>query len=119
MSHHPALPKIEMSKVNKLYRVDWDYQEAPESDVLHRKNRDLTIFIDGVLVGMGISEMQVSCASGRSGTVKKIDEETAKKLVDILEWLLNPLVINEKNRIVAQEKLPEHFRDKVRAFEYL
>ena len=114
MSNHLALPKIEMSKVNKLYRVDWDYQEAPESDVLHRKNRDLTIFIDGVLVGMGISEMQVSCASGRSGTVKKLDEDTARKLVGILEGLLNPLVIDEKNRIVAQEKLPEYLREKVR-----
>lgn len=119
MSNHPALPKIEMSKLNNLYRVDWDYQEAPESDVLHRKNRDLTIFIDGVLVGMGISEMQVSCASGCSGTVKKLDEETAKKLVGILEWLLNPLVTDEKNRIVAQEKLPEHLREKVRVFESL
>lgn len=114
MSNHPALPKIEVSKENKLYRVDWDYQEAPESDVLHRKNRDLTIFIDGVLVGMGISEMQVSCASGRSGTVKKLDEETANKFAGILEWLLNPLVASEKNRIVAQASLPEHLRDKAR-----
>ncbi|QPL31915.1 hypothetical protein [Pseudomonas fragi] len=114
MSNHPALPKIEVSKENKLYRVDWDYQEAPESDVLHRKNRDLTIFIDGVLVGMGIPEVQVSCASGRSGTVKKLDEKTANKLAEILEWLLNPLVVSEKKRIVAQESLPEYLRDKAK-----
>ena len=112
MIKDPALPKIELSKENKLFRVDWDYQEAPESDVLHRRNEKLTIFIDGVLVGLGVSETQVSCASGRTGTVKNLNEETAKKLFGILEGLLHPLVAGEHKRIAEQEKLPAHLRTK-------
>ena len=105
-----ALPKIEVSKVNKHFKVDWDYQEAPESDVLHRRNDELTIFIDGVLVGMGISEKQVSCASGRTGTVNKLDEESALKLAGIIKNLLHPLVTEESRRIAVQTSLPEHLR---------
>lgn len=112
MIKNPALPKIELSKENKLFRVDWDYQEAPESDVLHRGNEKLTIFIDGVLVGLGVSEKQISCASGRTGTVKNLDEGTAKKLSSILEGLLHSLVIGEHKRVVEQEKLPAHLRTK-------
>lgn len=113
MHKEPALPIIEISKVNKLYRVDWDYQDAPESGVLHRRNHDLTVFIDGVLVGMGIPETKVSCASARTGTVKMLDEDTAKRLARILEGLLHPLVTDENKRLAAQAKLPEHLRDKV------
>ncbi len=111
MKSKPALPKIEVIKVGKRFKVDWDYQEAPESRVLLRKNDHLTTFIDGVLVGMGISEKQVSCASGRAGTVNKLDEDTAIRLATILSDLLHPLVSNEHKRLAAQAKLPEHLRD--------
>ncbi len=63
MKSKPALPKIEVIKVGKRFKVDWDFQEVPESRVLLRENDHLTTFIDGVLVGMGITEKQVSCAS--------------------------------------------------------
>lgn len=105
-----SLPKIEVIKVGRYFKVDWDYQEAPESDVLHRRNDELTIFIDGVLVGMGISEKQVSCASGRTGTVNKLDEYSASKLALILKDLLHPLVIDEGRRIAVENSLPAHLQ---------
>lgn len=111
MENVPALPKIEVIKVGKRFRVDWDYQEAPESDVLHRRNEQLTTFIDGVLVGMGVPEKQISCAAGRTGTVINLDESVAIKLAGILTDLLHPLVFNEHKRLVAQAKLPPHLRD--------
>ena len=110
MLKEPALPKIEVIKVNKHFKVDWDYQEAHESDVLHRRNGELTIFIDGVLVGMGISEKQVSCASGRTGTVNNLDESNASRLALILKNLLHPLVIEEGRRIAVENALPVHLR---------
>ena len=70
----PALPKIEIFKRGKFYEVQWDYQEAPESEALHRNNEVLTAFIDGALHALDISESQVSCASGRCGTVRGMDE---------------------------------------------
>ena len=107
-----ALPKIEVIKVGRYFKVDWDYQEAPESDVLHRRNNELTIFIDGVLVGMGVSEKQVSCASGRTGTVNNLDESSALKLALILKDLLHPLVMDEGRRIAVENALPAHLRRK-------
>lgn len=108
----PALPIIEIRKVNKHFKVEWDYQEAQESRVLHRQNDELTIFIDGVLVGMGISEDQISCSSGCTGTVTKLDESSALKLSQILKDLLFPLVAAESRRIAEQEKLPEYLKRK-------
>lgn len=113
MSHKPALPKIEVKKENKLYRVDWDFQEAPESGVLNRKNRELTLFIDGVLVGMGVSKKLISCATGRTGTVQKLDETTAFRLEQILKDLLHPLVTAEHKYLVSQDKLPENLRNNI------
>ncbi|MGZ0703782.1 hypothetical protein [Pseudomonas piscis] len=114
MKSHPALPKVEVIRVGKRLKVDWDYQEAPESNVLHRRNDQLTTFIDGVLVGMGIPEKQVSCASGRTGTVNNLDEDTASRLATILSDLLHPLVSNEHKRLFAQAKLPAHLRNALR-----
>lgn len=111
MKSQPALPKVEVIKVGKRFKVDWDYQEAPESKVLHRRNDRLTTFIGGVLVGMGIPEKHISCATGRTGTVNNLDEDAARRLATILSDLLHPLVANEHKRLVDQEKLPEHLRD--------
>lgn len=111
MKIQPALPKVEVIKVGKRFKVDWDFQEAPESQVLHRRNDQLTTFISGVLVGMGIPEKQVSCATGRTGTVNNLDEETAVRLAALISDLLHPLVSNEHKRLSAQAKLPEHLRE--------
>ena len=41
-----ALPKIEVAQDGRYWRVDWDYQEAPESRVLFEKAN----FLDGYIV---------------------------------------------------------------------
>lgn len=106
----PALPKIEIIKKGRLYEVHWDYQKAPESKVLHRKNKVLTAFIDGALYALDISDSNVSCASGRCGAVKKLDEQTAAKLVKALEHALHPPVIREHERLQRAASLSRHLR---------
>lgn len=102
----PALPKITATKDRSHWRVDWDYQEAPESKILFEKSEFLDGFIDGVLVTLAIPSKQVSCASGRTGTVKKLNEETAKRLVELLEYLLHPIVKNHHKRLVNASNVP-------------
>jgi len=106
----PTLPKIEIIKKGKFYEVHWDYQEAPESSVLHRNNEALTAYIDGALHALDISDSQVSCASGRCGTVKKLDEQIATKLAKVLEGALHPPVIREHERLKKEASLPPHLR---------
>ncbi|MCQ2995063.1 hypothetical protein NLO95_13155 [Pseudomonas syringae] len=106
----PALPKIEIIRKGRLYEVHWDYQEAPESKVLHRNNEVLTAFIDGALYALDISDSNVSCASGRCGAVKKLDEQTAAKLAKALEHALHPSIIREHERLQREADLPPHLR---------
>lgn len=106
----PALPKIEIIKKGNFYEVHWDYQEAPESCVLHQNNKALTAYIDGALHALDISDSQVSCASGRCGTVKKLDEQIATKLAEVLEHALHPPVIREHERVKKEASLPPHLR---------
>lgn len=73
--------------------------------MLHRRNERSTTFIDDVLIGMGITEKQVSCASGRTGIVNNLDEETAIRLATLLSDLLHPLVSNEHKRLISEQML--------------
>lgn len=111
MSRQPALPKIEVTKVGKLFRVDWDYQEAPESNALHRESDYLWAYLKGVLDALEVSEKQRVCAAGRVGTIKSLNESVANKLADILRTILNPMVEAEYKRLAAQERLPPHLRN--------
>ena len=114
MSRLPALPKIEVTKDGKLFRVDWDYQEAPESAALHRESGYLWAYLKGVLDALDISEKQRVCSAGRVGTIKSLDEIVANKLADILRKTLNPMVEAEFKRLAAQERLPPHLRNDAR-----
>lgn len=114
MSRHPALPKIEVTKVGKLFRVDWDYQEAPESDALHRESDYLWAYVKGALDALDVSEQQRVCSAGRVGTIKSLSEVVANKLADLLRKTLNPMVEGEFKRLAAQERLPPHLRDDAR-----
>lgn len=114
MSRQPALPKIEVTKVGKLFRVDWDYQEAPESDALHRESDYLWAYLKGVLDALDVSEKQRVCSAGRVGTIKSLSESVANKLAEILQKTLIPMVEAEYKRLAAQERLPPHLRDLTR-----
>ncbi|WP_460114203.1 hypothetical protein [Pseudomonas sp. H3_G03] len=117
MSRQPALPKIEVTKVGKLFRVDWDYQEAPESNALHRESDYLWAYLKGVLDALDISEEQRVCSAGRVGTIKSLNESVANKLADILRKALTPMVEAEYKRLAAQERLPLHLRNSARLEE--
>jgi hypothetical protein len=109
MQSQPALPHINLNKVGARFEVNWDYQEAPETDVLRTKGKWIDGFIAGVLIALDISEKNVSCATPLTGTVRKLDEDTAQKLASILEGLLHPLVKAEHKRLVNHANLP-HIR---------
>lgn len=106
----PALPRIEASKDSNLSRVDWNYQEVPESDIPHRKIDDLSVFIEGALVGMGIFEKQIICSAERMGTVKSLNETTDNQHTGILKYLLCALATSKQNRIYSQLELPAYLR---------
>lgn len=110
MNKLPALPVIEIIKTGKTFKVDWDYQTAPESRILGYREPYLRPYIDGVMSALDIPLKSIRCASGRTGTVVKLDEATARKLAKLLEDLLFPIVSREHKRLKREAKLPPHLR---------
>jgi len=106
LASRPALPKINATKEGRNWRVDWDYQEAPESRVLFDKAEFLDGYVCGVLDTLGVSARKICRPAARTGTVKKINEETALKLAELLKNLLHPVVTAEHRRLVNEANLP-------------
>lgn len=102
----PALPTIELLK-RAGWEVHWDYQEAPESAVLFKRREYLRGRVDGILDLLDIDPKCVSCASGLTGTVKRLPKEQAEALHAALTKLLIPLIKNEHARL-AQLHHPLH-----------
>lgn len=100
LTKSPALPIIEVSKEGRYWRVDWDYQEAPESNVLTDRKEFLNGYISGLLDSFGASAGEVALPSARTGTVKKLSEDTAQKLAQLLTDLLHSHVKAEHRRLV-------------------
>ena len=101
-----ALPKIDVTKEGRYWRVDWDYQEAPESRVLFDKANFLDGYVSGLLDALGASAGTICCASARTGTVKKVNEETAHKLGELLKNLLHSHVETEHRRLINEASMP-------------
>lgn len=108
---HPeaALPKIEVSKDGKYFRVDWDYQEAPESRVLI-ENKLLDGYIWGVIASLCIAEKCISCATPRTGTIKRLEQDVAVRLADLLTEALHSIVAREYQRLKREASWP-HLRN--------
>ncbi|AMS20572.1 hypothetical protein AYK59_10670 [Pseudomonas synxantha] len=102
----PSLPKIDIMKEGKYWRVDWDYQEAPESRVLFDKAEFLDGYVSGLLDALNASAGTICSPSARVGTVKKLDEGTAKQLGELLKTLLHSHVNAEHRRLVNRANLP-------------
>lgn len=103
----PALPKIDVTKEGRYWRVDWDYQEAPESRVLFDDKAEfLDGYVCGIVATLGVSAGKICRPSARVGTVKKLDEDTALKLAKLLTNLLHPVVEYEHRRLANQANLP-------------
>ncbi|WDG42878.1 hypothetical protein PUP72_02455 [Pseudomonas synxantha] len=100
LTKNPALPIIEVSKEGRYWRVDWDYLEAPESKVLTDRKEFLNGYISGLLDSFGASAGEVALPSARTGTVKKLSEETAQKLAKLLTDLLHSHVKAEHRRLL-------------------
>lgn len=108
-SSRAAVPVIEIIKVGAAWEVHWDYQEAPESSILFKRREYLSGYIDGTMDDIGIHPDHVCCASGLTGSVKRLTEDQAVRLRDALDRLLIPIVTNEFNRLKNMGDLP-HLR---------
>lgn len=100
-----ALPKIEVSKDGKYFRVDWDYQEAPESSIL-LGNQLLDGYIWGVIAALHITEKCISCATPRTGTVKGLEKDAALRFAELLTEALHPTVAREYQRLKREASWP-------------
>lgn len=107
LTKNPALPIIEVSKEGRYWRVDWDYQEAPESRVLTDRKEFLNGYISGLLDSFGASAGEFALPSARTGTVKKLSEETAQKLAKLLTDLLHSHVKAEHRRLLNDAEVTE------------
>ena len=104
-----AVPIIEIIKTGAAWEVHWDYQEAPESSILFQRREYLRGYIDGTMDVLGIHPDNVLCASGLTGTVKKLNEDQAVRLRDALNRVLIPIVTKEFTRLQNMNNLP-HLR---------
>lgn len=104
-----AVPIIEIIKNGAAWEVHWDYQEAPESSILFQRREYLRGYIDGTMDVLGIHPDNVLCASGLTGTVKKLNEDQAVRLRDALNRVLIPIVTKEFTRLQNMNNLP-HLR---------
>ncbi|WP_065257727.1 hypothetical protein [Pseudomonas bananamidigenes] len=100
LTKEPALPKIDVVKEGRYWRLDWDYQEAPESKVLLTKREFLDGYVCGLLDSVGVSAGGICRPSARAGTVKKLSEETAQHLSKLLTDLLHSHVKAEHRRLL-------------------
>lgn len=100
-----SLPKIEVSKDGKYFRVDWDYQEAPESRVLF-DNQFLDGYLWGVISSLRIAEKTISCATPRTGTIRRLEQEVALRLADLLTEALHSTVAKESLRMKQEANWP-------------
>ena len=104
-----SLPKIEVSKDGKYFRVDWDYQEAPESRVLF-DNQFLDGYLRGVISSLRIAEKAISCATPRTGTIRRLEQDVALRLADLLTEALHSAVAKEILRLKREASWPHTTR---------
>lgn len=100
------IPKIEVIRNGAQWEVHWDYQEGPASLILFKRADYLRGYIDGALDLLGIDPERVCCASGMTGTVKRLDRQKAEALHSALSQLLIPLVEAEYARLERNASLP-------------
>lgn len=101
----PALPQVDVEKDGRNFRVDWDYQEAPESKGLIA-NEYLCGYINGAIAALDIPEKKVSCAVAQTGTVRDLNQDVAIKLADLLKNVLHSAVSREHARLKREASLP-------------
>jgi hypothetical protein len=111
-SSRAAVPIVETINNGAVWEVHWDYQEAPESSILFQRGEYLRGYIDGTMDDLGIHPDNVCCASGQTGTVKKLTEDQAAGLRDALNRVLIPIVTKEFERLQKMDALPHlHLAD--------
>lgn len=106
LTKSPALPKIEVVQDRKSFKVDWDYQHAPESDALFENREFLEGYILGAIDALDISRENISCLSAEAGTVKNLPQESADRLAELIKHKLHSVVTEAHHRLVNHAKLP-------------
>lgn len=102
----PALPNIEIYKHGKRYKVDWDYQEAPESDALVEQQNYIEGYILGVIDALGIPRQSITAFSAETGTVGDLSQETASRLAELIKPQLHSIVAEVHRRLVKHANQP-------------
>jgi hypothetical protein len=103
------IPVIELIQNGKHWEVHWDYREGRATRILFRRRHYLRGYIDGAMAMIGINPDQVLCASGLTGTVKRLEQSKAEQLEAVLQRLLVPLVQAEHQHQEDLDNLP-HIR---------
>ncbi|APO83350.1 hypothetical protein N5D79_06505 [Pseudomonas sp. GD03817] len=106
LTKSPALPKIEVVQDRKSFKVDWDYQHAPESDALFENREFLEGYILGAIDALGISRENISCLSAEAGTVKSLPQELADRLAELIKHKLHSVVTEAHRCLANHAKLP-------------
>ncbi|WP_110968342.1 hypothetical protein [Pseudomonas huaxiensis] len=105
-SKSPALPTVEVVQEGKHFKVDWDYQHAPESDALFEHQAFLKGYILGAIDALDIPRQNISCISAEAGTVKNLSQVTANHLAELIKQRLHSVVTEAHRRLVNHAKLP-------------
>ena len=99
------LPKINKTKIASKYRVDWDSQGTEAEKVLFESYDLLTGYIEGYIDALQ-SDAKIICLAVNTGTVDSLTNESAEKLVVMLEQLLYPRVKHRFEQIKKFNNLP-------------
>lgn len=102
----PALPMIDIYQDGKRYKVDWDYQEAPESDALVEQQDFIKGYILGVIDALGVPRQSITSFSAETGTVSNLTQDTASRLAELITPQLHSVVTEAHRRLVNRANLP-------------
>lgn len=105
-SKSPALPTIEIYQDGKRYKVDWDYQEAPESDALVAQQDFIEGYILGVIDALGIPRESITSFRAETGTVRNLSQDTASRLAELIAPQLRSVVTEAHRRLFTRANPP-------------
>lgn len=113
MNDELVMPKVFFEKGVKNYDLHWDDSSAPVENVLHEQDEFLTGYITGCFDALYDGQAEAKCISGNTGTIKNLSLTNAKKLQQLIENVLHPLVIQSHKKLMRQNTVPLHMRSHI------
>lgn len=86
------LPKIEIRKSGKKYRLEWDNQHVEADRVLFEKKDLIAGYIEGYFDALDEKGAKIICLASNTGAIDQLSQEGAEKLKKMLEGLIIPMV---------------------------